>query len=116
MTIKRLFALLIFAAAAHAQTNPFDVEAGYRWLDLKGSSGMYRTQINGRGGFPPPIFSLAVSNPVGRDPLLLPRPHLGPPPRRRDSRPGGEPRPLSIPARLSPRRSLRHLSEPAFLQ
>src|SRR3954447_5902045 len=71
MTIKRLFALLIFAAAAHAQTNPFDVEAGYRWLDLKGSSGMYRTQINEREGFLIRSFSLTTSNPMVGDRIVV---------------------------------------------
>jgi len=37
--------------AAHAQPAPFELEAGYRWLDLKGNSDMYRSQINERNGF-----------------------------------------------------------------
>ena len=46
------FCLLVFlAAAAKAQTVPVDVEAGFRFLDLRGSSDMYRSQINERGGF-----------------------------------------------------------------
>ena len=44
------FSIMAFAFAAQAQTVPFDLEIGYRWLDLKGSDGMYRTQINEREG------------------------------------------------------------------
>ena len=65
MTIKRLFALLLFTAAATAQAQtavPFDLEAGYRWLDLKGSSGMYRTQINEHSGFLIRNFSLTTTS------------------------------------------------------
>jgi len=43
--------LVLIAAGATAQTIPLEVEAGYRWLDLNGSSDMYRTQINERSGF-----------------------------------------------------------------
>ena len=55
MNMKRFVAsclslpILAIAFAAHAQTVPFDLEIGYRWLDLKGSNEMYRTQINERG-------------------------------------------------------------------
>lgn len=54
MTMKsRLLslALILAALSAHAQTAPFDLEAGYRWLNLKGDEGMYRTQIDERSGF-----------------------------------------------------------------
>ena len=54
MTMKnRLLALALILAAftAHAQTAAFDLEAGYRWLNLKGDEGMYRTQIDERSGF-----------------------------------------------------------------
>jgi len=56
MNIKRLLLPLMVAAAslaavsAVAQTVPVDVEFGYRWLDLKGDTNMYRTQINERSG------------------------------------------------------------------
>jgi hypothetical protein len=51
MTNRRLLLpLLLVAAAASAQTIPVDVEIGYRWLDLKGNEGMYRTQINEKSG------------------------------------------------------------------
>jgi len=54
MTMKtKLLALALILAAftAHAQTAAFDLEAGYRWLNLKGDEGMYRTQIDERSGF-----------------------------------------------------------------
>src|SRR5258708_35637362 len=71
MIIKRLFALLVLTVAAQAQTNPFDVEAGYRWLDLKGNSGMYRTQINEREGFLIRSFTLATSSPTLGDRIVI---------------------------------------------
>lgn len=43
--------LLIVAAAASAQTTPYEAELGYRFLDLKGSEAMYRTQVNETEGF-----------------------------------------------------------------
>src|SRR5579884_738196 len=54
-------AVLIAMAAAplFAQTPPFDVEAGFRFLDLKGNSDMYRTQINERSGFLIRSFTMA---------------------------------------------------------
>lgn len=57
MRKSRFFALLVLtaplllAAAAWAQDAPLDVEAGYRYLDLSGDEGMYRSQINERDGF-----------------------------------------------------------------
>ena len=51
MNGKFLAVSLFVAAAANAQTVPVDVEAGIRWLDLRGNSDMYRTQINERSGF-----------------------------------------------------------------
>src|SRR4051795_9649673 len=71
MTIKRLFALLLFTAAASAQAQTFDVEAGYRWLDLKGNSGMYRTQINEREGFLIRSFTLNTSSPALGDRIVV---------------------------------------------
>src|SRR5215472_4326137 len=52
--------LLFVAAVAGAQT--FDLEAGYRWLELKGNDGMYRTQINERSGFLVREFSMLTSD------------------------------------------------------
>jgi hypothetical protein len=51
MNRKSLAVTLFLAAAANAQTVPVDVEAGFRWVDLRGNSDMYRTQINERSGF-----------------------------------------------------------------
>src|SRR5581483_12211870 len=49
---SQLAVLLAFAVAPLcAQTPPLDVEAGFRFLDLKGNEDMYRTQINERSGF-----------------------------------------------------------------
>jgi hypothetical protein len=49
---RRILAVSLFlAATARAQSVPVDVEAGFRLLDLRGSSDMYRTQINERSGF-----------------------------------------------------------------
>jgi hypothetical protein len=43
--------LLIAAATASAQTTvPIDVEIGYRWIELDGNNGMYRTQVDERSG------------------------------------------------------------------
>src|SRR5437764_13988320 len=58
---RLLLPLLLIAAAAGAQTLPVDVEIGYRWLDLKGNEGMYRSQINERQGFL--LRALTVSTP-----------------------------------------------------
>ncbi len=65
MTIRRIFALLLFTAATagQAQVAPWDFEAGYRWLNLKGSPGMYRTQVNEREGFLIRSFNLATTGP-----------------------------------------------------
>jgi len=43
--------LLLAVPLLHAQTIPFNAEIGYRWFDVSGSEGMYRTQINERSGF-----------------------------------------------------------------
>jgi hypothetical protein len=49
---RRFLAVSLFlAATAYGQPVPVDVEAGFRFLDLRGSSDMYRTQINERSGF-----------------------------------------------------------------
>ena len=67
--MKRLFtatalftALLAIPFSAHAQSIPFDLEIGYRWLDLKGNEDMYRTQINERSGVLIRSFTLATSD------------------------------------------------------
>src|SRR4051812_5021776 len=43
--------LLLAAAVVTAQTVPYEAEFGYRFLDLKGSDAMYRTQVNETEGF-----------------------------------------------------------------
>jgi hypothetical protein len=50
-TVIITLALLLLTMAAYAQPAPFELEAGYRWLDLKGNGDMYRSQINERSGF-----------------------------------------------------------------
>jgi hypothetical protein len=64
MMIKRLLALLFLTAATAQAQNVFDIEAGYRFLDLKGNSGMYRTQINEQEGLLIRSFSLSSTTPV----------------------------------------------------
>jgi hypothetical protein len=68
MNMKRFVAnwlslpILAIAFTAQAQVVPFDLEIGYRWLNLKGDSGMYRTQINERNGLLIRSFTLATSD------------------------------------------------------
>lgn len=75
MNMKRFVAnclslpILAFAFAAHAQTVPFDLEIGYRWLNLQGSNEMYRTQVNERGGLLIRSFTLATSDFEGHSSL-----------------------------------------------
>src|SRR5256885_8421111 len=64
------FSIMAFAFAAQAQTVPFDLEIGYRWLDLKGNDGMYRTQINERGGLLIRGFTLGTSDFEGHTMLV----------------------------------------------
>lgn len=76
MNMKRFVAtclsipILAIAFAAQAQTVPFDLEAGYRWLDLKGDSGMYRSQINEQSGFLIKNFTLSTSDFEGHTSLV----------------------------------------------
>ncbi len=68
---KWLLMLLLFAAPVlSAQTIPFDLEAGYRWFDVSGNEGMYRTQINERSGFIIRRLSLATGDFEGRTGLV----------------------------------------------
>ena len=46
-----LAATLVSAGVARAQAIPFDLEAGYRFVDIIGSEESYRSQINERQGF-----------------------------------------------------------------
>ncbi|MEO8033528.1 MAG: hypothetical protein ABI837_03795, partial [Acidobacteriota bacterium] len=76
MNMKRFVAnclslpILAIAFAAQAQSVPFDLEVGYRWLDLKGSNAMYRTQINERGGLLIRSFTLGTSDFEGHTSLI----------------------------------------------
>lgn len=62
MKAKTILALavLLIAAAVHAETLPLNLEIGYRWLDRTGNDFMYRTQINERSGLLIRAFSLAT--------------------------------------------------------
>jgi hypothetical protein len=62
LTASLSAALLAIAFSAHAQSVPFDLEIGYRWLDLKGNDDMYRTQINEQNGLLIRSFTLATSD------------------------------------------------------
>lgn len=45
------FSLFLFGAiGARAEVMPFDIEVGYRWLDVSGNEDMYRSQIDERSG------------------------------------------------------------------
>jgi hypothetical protein len=77
MNMKRFVAnclslpILAIAFAAHAQTiPPFDLEVGYRWLDLKGDNGMYRSQINEGSGLLIRNFTLGTSDFEGHTTLV----------------------------------------------
>ncbi len=50
-TLALWLSLALMAAGAGAQNIPVDLEAGFRLLDLRGNSDMYRSQINERSGF-----------------------------------------------------------------
>jgi hypothetical protein len=62
MTTAFLFLLAAFAASAQSAA-PFDLEVGYRWLDLKGDEGMYRTQIDERSGLLIRAFTMTSEAP-----------------------------------------------------
>jgi hypothetical protein len=76
MNMKRFVAnclslpILAIAFAAQAQSVPFDLEIGYRWLNLNGSSQMYRTQVNERGGMLIRNFTLSTSDFEGHASLV----------------------------------------------
>jgi hypothetical protein len=62
--------LVLPALAAHSETIPFTMEVGYRWLDVTGNQGVYRTQINERGGLLLRTFSMTTSDFKGDSALL----------------------------------------------
>ncbi|HVR38538.1 MAG TPA: hypothetical protein VMU84_05530, partial [Thermoanaerobaculia bacterium] len=49
-TLTALFLLALVASVAAAQTLPVEAEIGYRWIDVDGNQGLYRSQINEREG------------------------------------------------------------------
>ena len=42
--------LLLMAAPLRSETIPFNLEVGYRWVDVSGNEGVYRSQINEESG------------------------------------------------------------------
>src|SRR5688500_19758029 len=62
--------LLLAAPVLHAQMIPFDAEIGYRWLDVSGNEGMYRTQINEESGFLIRRFTYATGDFDGHSTLV----------------------------------------------
>lgn len=62
--------LLCCAPLLQAQMIPFDAEVGFRWLDVSGNEGMYRTQINERDGFLIRRFTMATGDFEGRASLV----------------------------------------------
>src|SRR5687768_8243121 len=65
-----LAGLLLFAAPLQAQMIPFDAEVGFRWFDVSGNEGMYRTQINERSGFLIRQFTMTTGDFEGRSTLV----------------------------------------------
>lgn len=66
-----LVGLVLFAAPLlHAQMIPFKAEVGFRWFDVSGNEGMYRTQINERSGFLIRQFTMATGDFEGRSTLV----------------------------------------------
>ncbi len=53
------------AFAADPSSVPFDIQLGYRFVDVKGNEDMYRTQINEREGFLVRALSLSAGGPAG---------------------------------------------------
>ena len=62
MALRLSLPLLLVAAMASAQIVPYDLEVGYRSLDLNGSDAMYRTQINEQSGFLIRAFSYSTND------------------------------------------------------
>ena len=64
--LTSLAGLMLCASTARPQSLPVDVELGYRWVQVAGNDGEYRTQINDRPGVL--IRSLAYDSPepIGR--------------------------------------------------
>lgn len=65
MNLNRIAAtllLLLPCGGAVAQTTPYDVEIGYRWLDTSGNRDMYKSQINEQSGFLLRAFTLTTTD------------------------------------------------------
>jgi len=69
-----LASVLVFtlgsAGVARAQAIPFDLEVGYRFLDITGSQESYRSQINEREGFLVRGFHLGTDGKTNGFPIL----------------------------------------------
>ncbi len=73
MKICRLATILLVllpCGGAVAQSMPYDIEIGYRWLDTSGNRDMYRSQINERSGFLLRAFTLTTTDIDGTATLL----------------------------------------------
>ena len=64
--------LLMLAAPARSEVLPFNLEIGYRWVDVSGNDAVYRTQINEESGLFLRAFTLTSSN-VGGDTTYIDR-------------------------------------------
>ncbi|HUO85068.1 MAG TPA: porin [Thermoanaerobaculia bacterium] len=61
-TICLALALVALAPAGRAETIPFDLEVGFRWLDVDGNEDVYKTQINEDDGFLLRSFTLLTND------------------------------------------------------
>jgi hypothetical protein len=52
--------MLLLAGAARAETIPFNLEVGYRWVDVSGNEGVYKSQINEESGLILRAFSMTA--------------------------------------------------------
>ncbi|HVT44315.1 MAG TPA: hypothetical protein VMT00_07985 [Thermoanaerobaculia bacterium] len=63
-------ALCLGTPVLHAQAIPFDLEIGYRWLDVDGNESMYRSQIDEQSGVLLRTFTLTTVDFNGRTSLV----------------------------------------------
>ena len=68
--VAALVSTLVSAGVARAQAIPFEVELGYRFLDVIGSEESYRSQINERQGFLVRSFHLGTDGKTDGFPVL----------------------------------------------
>lgn len=52
--------LLLVAAGLRAEVLPFNLELGYRWVQVDGNRGVYRSQINERAGLSLRVFDFST--------------------------------------------------------